>query len=59
MRVMWGKNDEIFAAAGAHAFARDLPGARVELLDGGHWLLESHLTEAAHIIVDFLRDVPL
>ena len=52
--AVWGKNDEIFAAAGAKAFARDLPDARIELLDGGHWLLESHLEEVATIIRDFL-----
>ena len=39
----WGRNDEIFAAAGAEAFRRDAPHARIELVDGGHFLLESHL----------------
>ncbi len=41
--AIWGRNDEIFAAAGAEAFARDAPHARIELVDGGHFLLESHL----------------
>jgi pimeloyl-ACP methyl ester carboxylesterase len=41
--AIWGRNDEIFAAAGAEAFRRDAPGAQVELVDGGHFLLESHL----------------
>ncbi len=48
--AVWGRHDEIFAAAGARAFLRDAPHARVELLDGGHFLLESHLDEVVAII---------
>jgi pimeloyl-ACP methyl ester carboxylesterase len=51
--AVWGRNDEIFAAAGAEAFRRDVPDARIELLDGGHFLLESHLDEVAGIIRDW------
>ena len=48
--AVWGNNDEIFGAVGAQAFLRDAPHARVELLDGGHFLLESHLGDVARII---------
>lgn len=48
--AVWGRNDEIFAAAGAEAFRTDVPQARVELIDGGHFLLESHLDEVVRII---------
>lgn len=41
--AVWGKNDQIFDPAGARAFTQDAPHAQVELLDGGHFLLESHL----------------
>jgi pimeloyl-ACP methyl ester carboxylesterase len=41
--AIWGRHDEIFAAAGAEAFRRDASRARIELVDGGHFLLESHL----------------
>lgn len=41
--AVWGKNDQIFDPAGAHAFTKDAPHAQVELLDGAHFLLESHL----------------
>jgi pimeloyl-ACP methyl ester carboxylesterase len=51
--AVWGRNDEIFAAAGAEAFRRDVPEARVELLDGGHFLLESNLDDAVDIIRDW------
>jgi pimeloyl-ACP methyl ester carboxylesterase len=54
--AIWGRNDEIFGPAGAQAFSRDLPDARVELVDGGHFLLESHLTDVASSMRDFLGD---
>jgi pimeloyl-ACP methyl ester carboxylesterase len=48
--AVWGRNDEIFAPAGARAFAADAPEAEIRLLDGGHFLLESHLdTVTGHI----------
>lgn len=53
--AIWGRNDEIFAAAGATAFTRDAPDARVELVDGGHFLLESDLDHVADTITDWLR----
>lgn len=53
--AIWGRNDEIFAAAGATAFTRDAPDARVELVDGGHFLLESDLDHVAATIADWLR----
>ena len=52
--AVWGRNDEIFAPDGARAFAADLPDARIELLDGGHFLLESHVDEVAELIREFL-----
>jgi pimeloyl-ACP methyl ester carboxylesterase len=52
--AVWGERDEIFGPDGARAFAKDLPDARIELLPGGHFLLESHLDEATALIRDFL-----
>src|SRR5215469_69027 len=52
--AVWGRNDEIFLPAGALAFADDAPGAEICLLDGGHFLLESHLDAAASTIRGFL-----
>jgi pimeloyl-ACP methyl ester carboxylesterase len=53
--AIWGRNDEIFAPEGALAFQRDLPSAQVVLLDGGHFLLESHVDEVATHIGEFLQ----
>lgn len=53
--AVWGRNDEIFGAAGAEAFRGDVSDARVELLDGGHFLLETHLDEVVDIILRWRR----
>ena len=52
--AIWGRHDEIFAAEGAAAFRQDSPEARVELVDGGHFLLESHLDVVATTVRDWL-----
>lgn len=48
--AVWGKNDLIFGPEGARAFAHDAPDAQIALLDGGHFLLESHLDEVVSLI---------
>ena len=52
--AVWGENDEIFGPDGARAFKRDLATAQIELLDGGHFLLETHLHEVAALMLGFL-----
>ncbi|WP_101951201.1 alpha/beta fold hydrolase [Mycobacterium sp. 3519A] len=52
--AVWGRGDEIFGPAGAHAFATDLPDAEIHVIDGGHFLLESALDEVATLILKFL-----
>jgi pimeloyl-ACP methyl ester carboxylesterase len=44
--VIWGKQDPFFTPPGAEAYRRDNPQAQVELLDTGHFALETH---ALHI----------
>jgi len=52
--VVWGKNDAIFVAAGAAPYKRDLPDADIHLLDTGHFALETHGSEIAKLIREFL-----
>ena len=54
--VLWGKNDPFFTVAGAEAFQRDIPTAQIELVDGSHFLLETHGPYAAHRVRAFLGD---
>jgi pimeloyl-ACP methyl ester carboxylesterase len=52
--AVWGGNDPFFLPAGAEAFRRDLPDARVTFLDTGHFALETHAAEVASEIRAFL-----
>jgi pimeloyl-ACP methyl ester carboxylesterase len=54
--AIWGRNDPFFLPAGAEAFKRDIPGANVQLLDTGHFALETHADEIAAAIRGFLTD---
>ena len=53
--AIWGKNDPFFIPAGAEAFRRDLPNAKIEFLDTGHFALETHATEIAAAMKTFLK----
>lgn len=53
--IVWGKNDEIFPAAGAEPYKRDLINLEYHLIDTGHFALESHGTEIADLMRDFLN----
>jgi pimeloyl-ACP methyl ester carboxylesterase len=52
--AVWGKSDPFFLPAGAAAFQRDNPDAEVHSYDTGHFALETHDTEIASAIQDFL-----
>jgi len=52
--AVWGKSDPFFLPAGAAAFQRDNPDAEVHSYDTGHFALETHYTEIASAIQDFL-----
>jgi pimeloyl-ACP methyl ester carboxylesterase len=52
--AIWGRNDPFFLPPGAEAFRKDLPNARVQLLDTGHFALETPVVEIAAAIKDFL-----
>jgi pimeloyl-ACP methyl ester carboxylesterase len=55
--IVWGPHDGYMPAGAAHAYRRDLPDAELHLLDGGHWLLETHLDEVVTLMRDFLGRV--
>jgi pimeloyl-ACP methyl ester carboxylesterase len=52
--AVWGKNDPFFLPAGAEAFRRDIPDAKVVFFDTGHFALETHAREIADAIGGFL-----
>ncbi|MBX3607212.1 MAG: alpha/beta hydrolase [Piscinibacter sp.] len=50
--ITWGRGDPFFTVAGAEAFRRDLPDARLVWLDGGHFALEENAGLVAGEIID-------
>lgn len=50
--IVWGAKDEIFPAAGAHPYKRDLENLEFHLFDTGHFALE----EDGHVIAERIRD---
>jgi pimeloyl-ACP methyl ester carboxylesterase len=51
--AIWGKNDPFFIPPGAEAYRRDLPNARVQFLDTGHFATETHVVEIATAMREF------
>jgi pimeloyl-ACP methyl ester carboxylesterase len=52
--IVWGKNDQIFPAAGAEPYKRDLKALEFHLLDAGHFALETNGDEIAGLMREFL-----
>jgi pimeloyl-ACP methyl ester carboxylesterase len=52
--IVWGGNDQIFPAAGAEPYKRDLKTLEFHLLDAGHFALESEGDLIARLMRDFL-----
>jgi pimeloyl-ACP methyl ester carboxylesterase len=52
--IAWGKNDQIFPAAGAEPYKRDLKRLEYYLLDAGHFALETNGDEIAKLMREFL-----
>ena len=52
--IVWGKNDVIFPPEGAAPYSRDLKVVETHMLDTGHFALETHGAEIAHLIKEFM-----
>lgn len=52
--AVWGRNDPFFLPAGAEAFKRDVPSAKVVFYETGHFALETHAAEIAVEIHEFI-----
>jgi pimeloyl-ACP methyl ester carboxylesterase len=53
--VVWGKNDQIFPAAGAEPYKKDLKTLEFHLLDTGHFALEEDGDRIADLMRNFIR----
>jgi pimeloyl-ACP methyl ester carboxylesterase len=59
--IVWGPRDGFMPEGAARAYLRDLPEAELHLLDGGHWLLETHLEQVvlrARAFLDRVHPAP-
>jgi pimeloyl-ACP methyl ester carboxylesterase len=54
--AIWGKNDPFFIPAGAEAFRKDLPKAKIQFLDTGHFATATHVEEIADAMREFLEE---
>lgn len=52
--IVWGANDVIFPADGAHPYKRDVQDIEFHLFDSGHFLLEDRPDEVFALIYEFL-----
>ncbi len=55
MLIVWGKNDKIFPAEGAHPYKHDLTNLETHLLDTGHFALEEDGAVIARHMRRFLQ----
>ncbi len=54
--IVWGQNDPIFPAEGAHPYKRDLKDLEFHLIDTGHFALEEDGEFIANTIRKFLKE---
>jgi pimeloyl-ACP methyl ester carboxylesterase len=53
--VLWGKYDLSFDISEPEAYRRDVPGAQVHILDGGHFALDTAADEIAALVSGFIE----
>jgi haloalkane dehalogenase len=54
--LLWGEKDAFAPVAGAHRLEREIPGAKVVVLDAGHFLFADQPETAAATVVEFLAE---
>lgn len=52
--LLWGRYDAFFDLAETLSWMEDLPRMEAHILDGPHFLLETHASPAAALLQDFL-----
>ncbi|MFI0846586.1 alpha/beta fold hydrolase [Mesorhizobium sp. IMUNJ 23232] len=53
--VLWGRYDPSFDISEPEAYRRDVPYAEVQILDAGHFALDTSPDEVADLVHDFLQ----
>jgi pimeloyl-ACP methyl ester carboxylesterase len=53
--MLWGRHDPYFDIAETLSWMQDLPRMEAHILNGGHFLLETHAEQAADLVVEFIE----
>jgi pimeloyl-ACP methyl ester carboxylesterase len=53
--IIWGEEDQYYSPDAALAYRRDLPDAEIEIIEGGHWALETNAAKVIHLTRKFLN----
>ncbi|APR77480.1 Alpha/beta hydrolase fold protein [Minicystis rosea] len=53
--VVWGREDRIFPVPGAQRLAREIPGAKLEIMNTGHTPHEERPRELSLLVTEFLE----
>ncbi|MGA7328150.1 MAG: alpha/beta hydrolase [Rhodomicrobium sp.] len=53
--VIWGKYDPSFDISEPESYRRDVPGAQVQVLDAGHFALDTAADQIAQLVRGFIR----
>ena len=53
--VIWGRDDGLYPVASALRLAREIPGARLEIMDAGHTPHEERPRELCALVTEFLE----
>jgi pimeloyl-ACP methyl ester carboxylesterase len=53
--MIWGRHDAFFDIAETLSWVQDLPRMEGHILDGGHFLLETHAEPALGFMLDFIK----
>lgn len=56
--MLWGRHDAFFDIAETLSWLQALPRMEAHILDGGHFLLETHAARAAALIAEFIERSP-
>lgn len=54
--ILWGDKDPAFITAGGKAYLRDVPNAKLHLLDAGHFAMEEKPVEIVKLIMRFMKN---
>lgn len=54
--MLWGRHDSFFDCGEIVSWLRDLPRMEAHVLDGPHFLLETHAAQCAELMVDFVKE---